>query len=342
MAAALALLILMRPCTQSTTPSRLRIPHTAGATAAPPAVLLRRSYSAPVDDVLVGCGDICHTDMAGAPGKYFDTIKKHVDCDALMTNAAIDAAMLEAEPPKAIPDHLLDAFTYGGRVAVKNHLPDGTVLNNRHLGRTAATSWSHEMIEATKANCSAGTLAGTYGTVVTSAVRDMLDHASVSGSRVLVIGSQVPWLEGCLLAGGAREVVTIEYGSIKSTHPQIKTMTPAEAAARAKELMGSFDAVATFSSLEHSGLGRYGDAMNPWGDLQAVARAWCMTRHGGRLFVGIPEALGADGKASDIILYNAHRNYGPVQLPHLFANWDQVWSGKLENNIHRVWVVEKA
>ncbi len=81
---------------------------------------------------------------------------------------------------------------------------------------------------------------------------------------------------------------------------------------------GRFDAVITFSSVEHSGLGRYGDAMNPWGDRQAVARAWCMTKRGGRIALGVPSG-------PDAIFYNAHRLYGPVQLPHLLANWKQVW-----------------
>ena len=36
----------------------------------------------------------------------------------------------------------------------------------------------------------------------------------------------------------------------------------------------NFDAVVSFSSIEHSGLGRYGDALNPWGDLIASAQAW--------------------------------------------------------------------
>jgi hypothetical protein len=31
-----------------------------------------------------------------------------------------------------------------------------------------------------------------------------------------------------------------------------------------------FDAVVSFSSIEHSGLGRYGDGLNPWADLVAT------------------------------------------------------------------------
>ena len=34
-----------------------------------------------------------------------------------------------------------------------------------------------------------------------------------------------------------------------------------------------FDAVVTFSSVEHSGLGRYFDMINPWGDLLTMAKA---------------------------------------------------------------------
>ena len=39
-----------------------------------------------------------------------------------------------------------------------------------------------------------------------------------------------------------------------------------------------------------SGLGRYGDALNPWGDLQAIARAWCVCKPDGGLLLGVMEA----------------------------------------------------
>ena len=48
-----------------------------------------------------------------------------------------------------------------------------------------------------------------------------------------------------------------------------------------------FDFVISYSSMEHSGLGRYGDGVNPWGDLIASAKAWCLTKPGGRMLIGI-------------------------------------------------------
>jgi hypothetical protein len=53
------------------------------------------------------------------------------------------------------------------------------------------------------------------------------------------------------------------------------------------DTLGMFDAIVTFSSVEHSGLGRYGDALNPWGDIIAIARAWCVTKQGWSLTIGV-------------------------------------------------------
>ena len=50
----------------------------------------------------------------------------------------------------------------------------------------------------------------------------------VEKGRVLVIGSENPWFEATVLAVGAREVVTLEYGKITSEHPSIQTVTPDE------------------------------------------------------------------------------------------------------------------
>ena len=96
---------------------------------------------------------------------------------------------------------------------------------------------------------------------------------------MLVIGSEAPWVEATLLAAGAARITTLEYGKIPTDHPQLYPILPDDM--RAMYLNGAlslFDAVVTISSLEHSGMGRYGDNLNPWGDVQAMARAWCVSR----------------------------------------------------------------
>ena len=44
----------------------------------------------------------------------------------------------------------------------------------------------------------------------------------VNGKKVLVVGSETPWVEAIILAVGAKNVTTIEYNEIVSTHPQVK------------------------------------------------------------------------------------------------------------------------
>jgi hypothetical protein len=37
---------------------------------------------------------------------------------------------------------------------------------------------------------------------------------------------------------------------------------------------------------------RFGDMLNPWGDLIAMARAWCLVKPGGKALVGVPSGPG--------------------------------------------------
>merc|ERR1719499_533113 len=86
-----------------------------------------------------------------------------------------------------------------------------------------------------------------------------LGQMDLKDKSVLVIGSEKPWLEAMSIHYGARQVTTLEYGAIYSEHPKINTFLPHEF--RKAYLDGTlelFDAVLTFSSLEHPGLGRYG------------------------------------------------------------------------------------
>ena len=79
-----------------------------------------------------------------------------------------------------------------------------------------------------------------------------------------------------LLELGAANVTTLEYNNIESRADNLNVITPEELRRRWKSSREklNFDAVVSFSSIEHSGLGRYGDALNPWGDLIAAAQAW--------------------------------------------------------------------
>lgn len=253
-----------------------------------------------------------------------------------MTNAAIDAPMTAAVPPAVIPSHLISAFTYGHKFPVKPYLPDGKVFNQRYLSTSALTpKWNKSLIDDWADDCRLGRLPGTYGKDATQQLMHALSQVNFSGIDVLVIGSENPWVEACLLSLGSDSVTTIEYGGIISEHPKVQTLTPKAVRVDYKSYIERFDAIVTYSSVEHSGLGRYGDEMNPWGDRQAMARAWCMAKPGAKLVIGIP----ADVSGSDVIYYNAHRSYGRIQLPHLLANWEQLWES--DYGAHKIYICQR-
>ena len=69
------------------------------------------------------------------------------------------------------------------------------------------------------------------------------------------------------------------------------------------DLKQKFDIMVSYSSLEHGGLGRFGDAMHPWGDLVTMAKAWCLIKDKGTAIIAVPTAK------QDTIEYNAHRYF---------------------------------
>jgi hypothetical protein len=149
---------------------------------------------------------------------------------------------------------------------------------------------------------------------------DRWSSFAIKGKRGLVIGSETPWLEAMLLEYGAQHVSTLEFGAIQTDHPQLTTFTPQEFTLKFLQgMIPQFDFAFSYSSLEHDGLGRYGDVLNPIGDLQSMARMLSAVRPGGFMFLGVP-------CCEDALYWNAHRVYGPVRYSEMFAGWRVVGS----------------
>ncbi|CAG2219488.1 unnamed protein product [Mytilus edulis] len=281
-----------------------------------------------VESIRNDCGKLCETKEKGVSGPYFDQITVPIDCQALFKNEQIDRGHGLSNAPKTIPKNIYMDFTMNNRLNVSSwYFNDGG-----YLGKTARLAvWTEQIIEEYISLAKDNKLKGTYGESETNALRDGLKHApGIMNGRVLVIGSEIPWVEACALEAGAREVVTLEYGKIISKHPKIKTMIPDQyRKSYLNKTLGSFDAIVTFSSIEHSGLGRYGDGLNPWGDIIAIARGWCVTKKGGSLTIGVPYSY-----ERDYIMFNAGRWYGKIRYPYLTTNWKQHYRGYGLQRVH--------
>ncbi len=270
-----------------------------------------------VASVKKSCGEICDQTISGKPGKYFDEIHKKVDCDALFSNPDIDDPSQFHDPPSRIPKWLKDEYSYSGKIPI-----DYNYYYDDSKGQHHYSHWNQTIIDIITNQFDTDTFQGPYGKKYADMLDDfMKNHIDLKDKQVIVIGSHTPWIEMMAVKNGAKKVLSVDYNEINSDHPQIDTMHALELNKRYLDrTLPQFDVLISYSSLEHSGLGRYGDNLNPWGDVIAMARGWCLLKPGGRALIGVPT------NEQDKIYFNINRQYGPIQYPHLFANWKQIHS----------------
>ena len=248
-------------------------------------------------------------------------------CSAAL-QALVESAPAVSWPPPCPLDPALRAAFEG---------PDGSMpitknwcLAQRYEGvGERVLDWNNEYVVAYCSNIAAGREFGSYKEYdmlqlkhgMVDMARRGLGAPSLASSVGMVIGSERPWVECIALNLAASTVWTFEYGRIVSTHPRLKAKPYKEIAtdfAAGKSQL--LDWIVSYSSLEHSGLGRYGDALNPEGDTEALAQAWCMLKPGGVLLL----AFGMTCQDQGHIEFNAHRVYGFKRLAHVARGFELI------------------
>ena len=150
-----------------------------------------------------------------------------------------------------------------------------------------------------------------------------IEKYPIKYKNVAVIGSITPWIEAILLNCGAAHVTTVEYNVPICNNDKITTISYEDFT----KSLTKYDAIFSYSSIEHSGLGRYGDHLNPNGDLEAMSHIRNKLVDNGLLYLGVPV-----GK--DAISWNAHRVYGPKRLKLLTTGFtDLEWIGEKRSYI---------
>jgi hypothetical protein len=149
---------------------------------------------------------------------------------------------------------------------------------------------------------------------------------SIKNKKIAVIGSQTPWIEAILVNYGAKEVTTVEYNVPICNHDIIKAISYTDFCNSSEK----YDAIVSYSSIEHSGLGRYGDSLNPNGDIETMEQIYKSLNAGGHCFVGFPVGR-------DHLVWNAHRIYGPIRLKMMYLDKfkELEWFGCDKSYIYR-------
>jgi len=140
---------------------------------------------------------------------------------------------------------------------------------------------------------------------------EALNAYPIKGKHVCIAGSAYPWYEAMAIVFGAKKCTVIEYSDRQSFHPDIEYVKP--------ENEGDvlFDACLSISSYEHDGLGRYGDPLNPNGDLEAMQNMKNLLKKDGLMYLAVPVGR-------DKVCFNVHRVYGEKRFPLLIEGWESV------------------
>ena len=166
-------------------------------------------------------------------------------------------------------------------------------------------------------------------TDIAMAIQSFLpSNGAARDETVGVFSSITPWVELTLLkvlGSRAKSITTIDYNppvvdAAKlrrklGTRMPLRVLPANELGERYARGEASFSLIVAFSGIEHDGLGRYGDPINPNGDLAAMREMRLTLRDGGLLLLAVPTC------SRDELQYPGHRQYGPVRLPKLLAGF---------------------
>lgn len=142
-----------------------------------------------------------------------------------------------------------------------------------------------------------------------------LDDFPIRGLHGLIVGSAQPWYEAIAITFGCANVTVVEYRDQPCDYPNIKFVR----VENLDDLGQEFDFAVSISSIEHDGLGRYGDPVCKDADLKAMASHKRLLRPEGLLYLAVPVGL-------DQVVGNMHRIYGRKRLPRLLWGFNVVGS----------------
>lgn len=201
-------------------------------------------------------------------------------------------------PPPFIPNELVDRFTINGSIPVKYEYRNDSSIIPLHI----TDSVYRDYIKRIKSyNFS---YYGNEGKML----YDIFTKYDILNKNVLIIGLASCNCDAFALAFGANKVYIVDYNKPICDHKDIEVLT----VDNLKNLDMKFDCIISYSSFEHSGLGRYGDELSPDADIDAVKFYAKFLDSNSIFIIAIPI-----GK--DCLAFNAHRIYGKIRLKILFS-----------------------
>ena len=249
---------------------------------------------------------------------------KHIVTIGLLLVQAMHGLNNSPPPPHRPPQHLWHDYTLNDTIPAMGWYFDSRATSSSGSAATTAARTNTDSELSTLFAAALGRIPQFRVYPETDKwMFDAFQQYPIRNKRVLIVGSQVPWYEMLALAYGAKQVVVVEYQKIlykgKWEH-QLQYVLPDELynnnTLQLRSHIKPFDAIISISSEEHNGLGRYGDPLNPYGDIEHVN---ALASFGQIMFLSVPY-----NPKFDCLVFNAHRIYGPIRFPMLIQQWRQI------------------
>ena len=261
------------------------------------------------------------------------------ECDQLFKKLRYPNQSLIIRPPlKMPPADLMQRFTQNGDMPITkewyiNEVYSDSNSNNKTSQGIVTAADFNDWLEKVRNNQPLNYF-NTELEVIMKKYKEKLKSRSL-----VVIGTQLPWIEAIGYELAASKITTLDYTRKKYETDSLEWLHVndyLDDLISNNKQIEQFNNAASFSSIEHSGLGRYGDPLSPEGDIDAVRQVHCMLKPDGLFFLGLP----ASNDDSSFIEFNAHRVYGSKRLDLLFNGWykiDQVKCG----DVHAIYLLKK-
>jgi SAM-dependent methyltransferase len=192
----------------------------------------------------------------------------------------------------------------------------------RSMADPADFSWGRELPILGEWDESAATL-GAYFFQDQIAARWIYENRPV---RHVDIGSRIDGFVGHLAV--FREVEVIDIRPLPHTIPNIRFHQLDLMGEIPPEWIGSTDSLSCLHTIEHFGLGRYGDKLDPEGHLKGLEQLKRMVAPGGRLYLSTPVGR-------QRVEFNAHRIFSAATVLSWFREgWSIERSAVIDDALH--------
>jgi hypothetical protein len=269
-----------------------------------------------------------------------DKYDYHKNCISLFKKLRYPNESLIYKPPLKIPpEDLLNEFTQNGEMPITrywyfNETYSDSSSNNKSIKEIIKMEdfhfWTNRVRKNEKLH---------YDNINLQRIMSKYSK-KIRNKTMLIIGTIIPWVEAISYELFASKITTLEYTRKKydlSLSNRLKWFHVNDYLDDLilNDKIELFDNSVSFSSIEHSGLGRYGDPLSPNGDIEAVQKIHCLLKPNSLFFLGLPTSK--NGKS--YIEFNAHRVYGVKRLNKLFVGWKII--DKIRSFNHMIYVLKK-